>query len=190
VRRALTILFAMAIPAPASLLTFNVSPAVEVTAPGGTYQPDGGCTQSGDPYYCVIFDGTIAFDTNDFYTLTGIDLVMSASNPDGGLLVLDNTPNPGSNTYFLENVPGTMGESPAPASYTGPLFEVDVAPNAPAGEYFGTATLDYTDSGGNPHTSSPVSFEVNIPEPGMWGLVGAALAALVWFGRRRRAIPA
>ncbi len=190
VKRALLILFVMAIPATASLLTFNLSPAVEISSPGGNYYPDGGCTQSGDPYHCVIFDGTITFDTNDFYSLTGMDLVMSLSNPDGGALVLDNTPNPGLNTYFLRNVPGTMGESPAPATYTGPLFEVDVASNAPAGDYYGTATLEYTDSGGNPYTSSPVNFEVIIPEPGMCPAAGAALAGLIWMGRRRRVIPA
>lgn len=71
---------------------------------------------------------------------------MNRSNPDGGADVEDNTYQNAAqgNAYFLNNVPSLLGPDNPSApddSYSGGLFELDIAPNTPGGNYFGTATL-------------------------------------------------
>jgi MYXO-CTERM domain-containing protein len=173
----------MALPASAGLLSFTLDQSLLDTPPGGIYQP-AACQNIDGSGACVIFTGQIVFDDSDFYTLTGMQLDFDASNPDGGGVdVLDNN----FGNYFFLNVPGTMGKAPASDTYSGGVFEVDVEPTAPSGDYFGTAMLQYQDSLGGSFQSNPVSFEVTVtPEPGMFALAGAGLAMFARLRRRRR----
>ncbi len=168
---------ALALPASADgLLMFSLNQNVILTPPGGIYQPSQ-CQNLDGSGACVIFSGTIAFDTLDYYSLTGMPIQMNPSNPDGGADVFDNN----NQNYFFDNVPGTMGAAPAPSTYTGGIFEIDVAPQTPAGDYFGTATLDYQNSAGASFASAPLNFEVVVtPEPAMFVLtaLGCGLMAM------------
>ncbi len=90
--------------------------------------------------------------------------------------------------------PGELGPDVPPDgmfSYSGGVFEVDVDPGAQPGNYFGTATLDYTDETDCTDPTSPCTvsagFEVVVtPEPGGRTLAAAGLAALVFMRHRFR----
>jgi hypothetical protein len=175
----------LSIPASAGLITFSLAQSVKSSPPGGVYQP-AACQNLDGSGACVIFSGTIVFDQSDLYSLTGLQVTMDPSNPDAGADVFDNN----NENYFFDNVPGTMGEAPASNTYAGGIFEVDVDPATPNGDYFGTATLQYQDSSGNPFSSSPVNFEIVVPEPGMFTLGSAGLLALAVLRKRKtRAFP-
>jgi hypothetical protein len=179
-RLAALILFAL--PGWASLITFQLSPNLETSPPGGVYQP-AVCQNQDGSGACVIFSGTIAFTDDQDYFLTGMTLNMDPGNIDGGLKVFGND----FQNYFFLNVPGLLGPDGPSASYTDGIFEVDVAASALPGVYLGTATLDYSDSLGSPFTSAPQAFEVIVtPEPGVWRLMAGGLAA-IFCARRRRA---
>jgi hypothetical protein len=172
----------MAGTASAGLVTFNLDQSAMSSPPGGIYQP-AACQNLDGSGACVIFTGEIVFTNDQLYTLTGLQLSMSPSNPDGGGVdVLDNN----NENYFFDNVPGSLGlGSPAGDGYSGGIFEVDVEPAAPEGNYFGMATLQYQDGSGNPF-SSTVNFEVMVPEPGMFPLAASGLAAICGLLLRRR----
>jgi hypothetical protein len=177
--------FLLAIPASAGLLTFSLSQSVIGSPPGGF--PQAACENQDGSGSCVIVKGEIVFDDLDVYTLTGMLIQMNSSNPDGGGVdVLDNN----SENYFFDNVPGLMGQAPFSDNYgistPSGVFEVDVEPATPNGDYFGTATLQYQDSSGNPFSSAPVNFEIVVPEPGMFSLAAIGLAMLAALRQRSK----
>jgi hypothetical protein len=170
-----------AIPASADLITFILDPGALPTLPGGVFNA---ACQNLATLDCVIFSGTISFTTDQDYFVNDIQIAMNPANLDGGAYVT------GNDNYFFVNVPGTFGpDGIAGGSYSGGLFEIDVAPNTPVGIYKGTVTLDATDSIGDPITGPAIvqNFQVDvIPEPGMPTLMFAGLASLVAVGRRYR----
>jgi PEP-CTERM motif len=185
---ALAFLLLTTIPAFAGDLTLTLDPpAIQHSLPGGIYQP-ALCTNSDGSGSCVVFSGTITTggDESQDYSLNALYITMSPSNPDGGdTYVFDNTylSDFFGNAFFLSanGPPGLLGPDAGEYSYAGGVFEVDVEPGAPIGDYFGTATLDYTDETDCPISSCTVSagFEVLVtPEPGAWILAAIGLAAL------------
>jgi hypothetical protein len=123
----------LAIPASADLITFNLDQGAISTLPGGTF--DATC-QNLATLDCVIFSGSISFTTDQDYFVNDIQIAMSLANPDGGADVS------GNDNYFFVNVPGTFGpDGVTSGSFSGGLFEIDVAPDTPIGVYNGTATL-------------------------------------------------
>jgi hypothetical protein len=190
----------LTIPLSAGDLTFNLTAGESPldSPPGGFYQP-GLCQNSDGSGSCVIFTGTITTggDESQDYFLDALYLTMDISNPDGGGVdVLDNTYGSGSsgNYFFLTATPGYLGPDAGQYSYSGDIFEVDVEPAAPAGDYFGIATLDYTDESdcqdpANPCTVS-TNFEVVVPEPGAFLLALTGLITLAILRRMLAAKPA
>jgi hypothetical protein len=170
-----------AIPASADLITFILDPGAIPTLPGGVFNA---ACQNLATLDCVIFSGTISFTTDQDYFVNDIQIAMNPANLDGGADVT------GNDNYFFVNVPGTFGpDGIAGGSYSGGLFEIDVAPNTPVGIYNGTVTLDASDSIGDPITGPAIvqNFQVDvIPEPGIPTLMFAGLASLVAVGRRYR----
>jgi len=171
----------LAIPACADLITFNLDQGAISTLPGGTFDPT---CQNLATLDCVIFSGSISFTTDQDYFVNDIEIAMSLANPDGGADVS------GNDNYFFVNVPGTFGpDGVTSGSFSGGLFEIDVAPDTPIGVYNGTASLVATDSLGDPITGPEIvqTFQVDvIPEPGMVTLMFAGLASLAAMGRRYR----
>jgi hypothetical protein len=171
----------LAIPASADLITFSLDQGALSTLPGGIFNT---ACQNPATLDCVIFSGTISFTTEQDYFVDDIQIAMNPANPDGGADVA------GNDNYFFVNVPGTFGpDGITSGSFSGGLFEIDVAPSAPYGIYKGTATLVATDSIGDPITGPDIvqSFQVDvIPEPGMATLMFAGLASLLAVGRRYR----
>jgi hypothetical protein len=193
-------LLLLSIPASADLIVTLDHGGVMESPPGGFYQP-GLCTNSDGSGDCVIFTGSISTggDESQNYYLESLVISMSASNPDGGADVNDNTPQSATsgNAFFLnatslDGVLGPLNTGSSPYSYSGGLFEVDVAPGTPSGGYFGTATLAYTNDTSctdpsSPCFTAPVNFEVVVPEPSVFGLTAAGLAVIA--ARRRRVRP-
>jgi len=197
---ALAALFWLGVPASADLLVTLDQTGIGpygtglITAPGGGYQP-GLCQNSDGSGSCVIFSGTIATenDPTDDYFLDALYITMNPSNPDGGLDVFDNTYNSSSlgNAFFLDATSnsGLLGpDNPGPTqdSYSGGIFEVDVAPDTPYGDYFGTAELQYTDQVDCLSLCTvSTNFEVVVaPEPGEFMLAVSGLAAIGLLRRR------
>jgi hypothetical protein len=188
--RKLIVLFAsllLAIPASAGLIAFSLDQSTMDTPPGGISNPSN-CAFT---VACAIFTGTISFTADQYYSINDI----SVDIPDGGSFVT------GNDLYFQDNVAGVLGGDGTPADtltpcddddscYVGGLFEVDVASDAPAGVYSGTATLEATDENGNPitGTNTVLDFQVDViaPEPGMSTLMLFGLASLAAMGLRFR----
>ncbi len=158
-------------------LIFTLDPAIESGMPGDT-----------DPFG-VVFDGTLT-DTDMSGNLLFLnDIDVTFTPPADSYLSAD--PN-----FFFNNVPGVLdgtGNNADP-SYTGPIFEVDIAPDTPPGAYGSPLTTDLTITilgGGDPSALNSLatqSFEVDVtPEPGVAGLTIAGLLGLGILNRRRRA---
>ena len=198
VLRSLFAVFLLCGPAYADSLTFTLdNNGVLATPPGGFYQP-GSCTNSDGSGFCVVFTGVITTGTDrtQDYFLNELTITMAPSNPDGGADVNDFTPQNGDGNAFFQNLTqnyGTLGPDNlglTPYSYAGSVFEVDVAPFASPGQYFGTATLDYSDANGPGCTVGcgvSASFEVVVtPEPAPFALAAGGLALLGLLRRRSR----
>ena len=186
----------LSIPAYSDQLAMTLDQTIVIAPAGGVYQP-GLCTNSNGSGSCVIFTGTITTDGFQDYFLDALFITMNASNPDGGMDVFDNTVTPQTaatgNQFFLNATmdSGTLGiDGPIsdPDTYTGGLFEVDVAPNTPTGLYRGIATLEYTDLNDCTDPSNPctvsVPFGVNVPEPGAFPFAVVGLVAMAAVRRR------
>lgn len=168
---------------------FFLSPDVQITQPGGTFDDTHCATGS---LMCVLFSGTVTnldpMHEIDFSTLS---VTWDPSSPSTTLLT--------SNDGFFQNAwldsGGAFGFPAFLAggdSFTGILFEIDVPPLfngdpniAPFGQYFGTVTVNAVDSNSNPFVQS-IPFEVDVvPEPAVWSLMLAGLSALIALHRRQ-----
>ena len=196
VYRSLFLLLLSSVAASADSLTFSLDDnGVAYSPPGGYFSPD--CTNADGSFTCVVFTGTITTggDESQDYSLNQLNISMNTSNPDAGLVVADNTPTniyyiPSlGNNYFLnataEAGAGVLGPDDTgltPYSYSGGVFEIDVPAFASPGQYFGTATLDYSDANGPDCTvgcSVSANFEVVVaPEPGPFALVAGGVALI------------
>jgi len=154
-------IFLLGAPAFGDVLTLTFDPFLEAGPPGGS----------------VIFQGTIASNVDDYCCLNSI----TASFGSPGDTYLSIAPN-----FFSDNVFGILF---APDdNYIGPILEVLIAPDTPAGLYSGTATIlggvdDF--SALDPLVSQNFQVEVT-PEPGMEGLTLAGLATMAAIALRRR----
>jgi uncharacterized protein (TIGR03382 family) len=202
--RGLFALLLLGAPAWADSLTLTLdNDGVLYTPPGGFYQP-GSCTNNDGSGFCVVFTGEITTGTDESqdYYLNELAITMNGSNPDGGAYVNDNTPtnvdySPSlGNNYFLNataSAGGILGPdnfTATPYSYSGGIFEIDVPAYTSPGQYFGTATLDYSDVNGPDCTvgcSVSATFEVVVtPEPGPFALCAGGLALIGLLRRRFR----
>jgi hypothetical protein len=200
-RRLLSVVAALLLPGvPASAdLLFSLDQTGLGTYQTGLYSPPGGisqpglCQNSDGSGSCVIFSGLISTgnDESQDYSLNALYITMSPTNPDNGNYVFDNTylNQYYGNDFFLNNVPGTLGPDipgPTPFSYSGGVFEVDVEPGALQGDYFGMASLQYTDETDCLSVCTvSTDFEVVVtPEPGVFVLAATGLAALCFWRRK------
>jgi hypothetical protein len=150
-------------------------------------------TETSTPTGSVIFSGTLVdTDTDDsFLFLNDISVVFTP--PADSYLSVDPTGDPTSspNTFFFNTVSGDLiGDGvTGDDTYTGPIFEVYIAPDTPLGDYFGTTNIlggyDGPDADFNPLLPTAASFEVVVtPEPGVFLLTLAGLAGLAIMKRR------
>jgi hypothetical protein len=172
-----------------------LSQELMLTYQGGIYQPSDCDTGFNGSLACVLFGGTISL-TNDTsgldYFLTGLTIAIN-SMPAGA--TVNDVGDFNNENYFFGVTRGLLGPDdtgfydPIAMSdtYTGGIFEVDVSPTAPFGDYSGVATLLYSDSNGVACTACPTAnFDVDVvPEPGVWALTAAGLAALALRRRTR-----
>ena len=197
--RSLFLLLLLSAAASANSLTFSLdNNGVESSPPGGYFSPD--CTNADGSFTCLVFTGTITTggDQSQNYYLNQLSITMDSSNPDAGLVVGDNTPTniyympSQGNNYFLNATAesetlGTLNTGLTPYSYSGGIFEIDVPPFASPGQYFGTATLDYTEDDDTACAAGctlSAPFEVVVtPEPAPFALAAGGLA---WIGLLRR----
>lgn len=102
---------------------------------------------------CVAFSGRLTDTDTDlsFLQLDSISISFDASNPSTGLS-LDNT--------FMAVVPGLLSGDPNfetsgnPANtYTGPIFGIDIAPQAAPGTYHATVTIHASGGTGDPNAN-------------------------------------
>ncbi len=149
-------------PAFGGVLTLTFGPSPEIGSPGDI----------------LIFQGTITSSVDDYCCLNGLSVTFDP--PVGTYLSADPS-------LFYSDVPGILFASNGD-TYTGPIFEVSIAPDAPAGLYSGTATIlggDGDFGAFNPLVSQSFQVEVT-PEPGMLGLTLAGLATLAALARRQQ----
>jgi MYXO-CTERM domain-containing protein len=170
IRRALFIILLLAAVPAFATLTFTISDPVEFSPPGGVPNP----TCQNGSLSCVIFSGTITPDSGADTFLNDIQIVFTP-----GTAFLSG------NSAFFQSAfgpPGFMASSDPP--YTGTIFEIDVASNAPLGTYHGTATIlgnNTSPSPPNAAVSNAVPFTVVVtPEPaaGSLALLGLTLLLL------------
>jgi hypothetical protein len=150
---------ALGTPAFGGVLTLNLDPSSAASAAGGS----------------VIFAGTISASVDDFCCLN--DLTVDFVPPAATYLSLD--PN-----FFFENVPGVLFAFNG-NTYSGPIFEILVAANAPWDKYMGTVNIlggDFFAS--DILASEDIQVEVT-PESGLVGYMLSGLAALMLVRRHR-----
>jgi len=167
----LLLLLALASPAFAGLV-FTLNSPVGVGAPGDS----------------IIFSGTLLDDDLDTSFLFLNAIAVSFTPPGGTFL----SPDP---DFFFQNVIGLLQSPPdvATDSYTGPIFKIDVAPNTPAGTYFGTIDIlggRLSPDDTNVLATQTFQVSVGVPEPALGGLMLAALLCMALVrsrSQRRRA---
>jgi hypothetical protein len=183
------VLAVAALPGYGNELTFTLNPAVYPPGVDPVTCQDTGTSP------CVHLSGTLTDTDTDgsLLSLNGISIIFTGS--DGNYFTLDQN-------VFSNDVPGTLegdtDNNPAPNTYTGPIFGVDIAPSTPLGSYTETAeitacnlTNDVNCDSGNP---DPGLFTVDAqftivvaPEPAAGSLLLGGLAALsVWCGVKRK----
>lgn len=160
-----------AVPAFGAGLQMTLSPTTEIGFPGGS----------------VIFQGNLLdTDTDDSFLFLN-DISVTFTPPADDYLSVDPTGQPASspNTFFLDTVTGDLiGDGvPGDDTYIGPIFEVYIAPDTPAGDYAGSINIlgGYDGPGVdfNDLLTPAATFDVDVaPEPGAFALMLAGLAAL------------
>lgn len=135
----------------------------------------------------VIFAGTLVDTDTDqsFLFLNDISIVFTPPAADLSADPTGQTPT-SPNTFFFNNVPGTLiGDGdPIDTTYTGPIFEIYIAPGTPLGDYTGVISIlgGYNGPGVDLDTLASVNFHVLVvQEPAtmaLWliGLGGILLA--------------
>ncbi len=106
---------------------------------------------------CVVFSGTLQNDGADDLFLNDTSVVITQN----GGTDLSSNPN-----FFFANVPGllcsaTDAACPFPSTYTGPVFQIEIAPGASAAVYSGTITI----LGGSQGASNALAnqdFQINL----------------------------
>lgn len=171
---------------------FFLSPNLQVTQPGGTFDDTHCITGS---LMCVLFSGTVTnLDPVNEIDFTALSVTWDPSSPSTTLLTSNDD-------FFLNAWFNSGGAFGFPAflaggdSFTGILFEIDVPPLfngdlnvAPFGQYIGTVRVDAVDVNSNPFVQS-IPFEVDVvPEPAVWSLMLVGLSALVAVDRRRHSL--
>jgi len=166
---------------------------------GLTLAPEGSWVETADPGGTVTFSGTLV-DTdmdgsflylNDFSAeIYDYDAVVLTSNAPAGDSFFSTDPSVFYNVYGDLIGDGVTLDDTYPA---GPIFDIDIAPGTPAGEYLGSVNIlggydgpfvDY-----NPLLPASVNFEIVVaPEPGAWGLMLAGLAGVAAVRRWRPAV--
>jgi hypothetical protein len=138
----------------------------------------------------VVFQGTLTDTDTDTSFLFLNDISVTFKGVGSSYLSLDPTGQPASspNAFFFNTVPGDLiGDGqPVDNSYTGPVFEIFIAPNAPYGRYFGTLRILGGYNGpADLDVLASADFEVDAtPEPAAWISAATGLGLVVW--RRRR----
>lgn len=103
-------------------------------------------SQSGTPGSEVFFSGTLTNTGSSALFLNGIQFNFDS---------LGNAVLSGDDSVFFTNVPPSLAASGNPsASYTGSIFGVNIAGNAPTGTYTGTVTIT---GGADSSTNSPLA---------------------------------
>jgi MYXO-CTERM domain-containing protein len=173
------VLLALAAPSTATNLTFSLSPALE----------------SGDAGPVpLIFSGTLMDNDGDNSFLFLNDISVTFTPPGDSFLSKDPTGDPVSSpdTFFFANVPGDLiGDgSPVDNTYTGPIFEIYIAPNTPVCIYNGVIDIlgGYNGPGADMNVLATAAFQVSVtPEPAATALTLAGLLGLLVATQRRRA---
>jgi hypothetical protein len=157
-----------AIPAFATGLQLTLNPAIQAGIPGGS----------------VIFSGTLVDTDTDSSFLFLNDLSVLFTPPADSYLSVDPT-------FFFNTVPGDLfGDGiTGDDTYTGPLFEIYIAPDTPWGNYSGTINIlgGYNGPGADfdPLLVTPVDFQVVVaPEPTTLLLTMAGIAGIAIIKRR------
>jgi len=188
------ILVSLSAPAYAdSLLSFDLDSNIGYGSPTNTAADADSCS----PPNCVLFSGTLFDnDTIDPYLYLNYITVTFSAPGASGFLTVDNT--------FSDNVPFFLIGDPSYDfnSYgDSPIFGIDIAPGAPAGDYTGTVQIlggvngfDSYDDNDNllpPSTDALtplLNFSVVVtPEPSAAHLALAGLLGLAaWSGVKRK----
>lgn len=120
----------------------------------------------------IEFDATVTNDTSQTVYLNGDNMYVDGS------LIVDDSP--------YNSWPLTLG---AGDSYTGLLFNVDIADAAASGLYTGYFQITGGDDNSAGDTLGTADFDVNVtPEPGSFLLLGTGLLLIGFVARRRRLV--
>ena len=154
-----------------------------IVDPAGNSDSSGVVWQFGGPGATVVLTlgDSSTFDYSDFYMTILYNNISGSTteyNDTDILLLANGYPNT-SNAYSVANV--TTGLD------AGDVVEFHIT-GATAGEYFGLSALSANADDGNMIGLGGISIsqtQITVPEPGTWAMLGAGLAAMVFFVRRR-----
>lgn len=162
--RLIPILFLLPAFAAGSVVLSITTPTLQYTPPGGIPNPN--CVNG--TLSCLLFSGDIVPDPSADTYVNDIQIDFT---PISASLTNDDN-------FFFENVPGFFASTDP--TYSGPIFEIDIALDALPGIYTGTATLLGGINGPgdlNPLASDNFTVVVT-PEPGAIWLTALGLVVL------------